>query len=126
MMSERAAWRRSRQSNVDGGRMHRHVVKLTTEQELAAQARAKVAGVTVARLLADSALSQPRPGVSHEDLAGLFELSRLVAAVGRNLNQLTKVANATGELEPETAAALDAVKRMVDRLEATRSELVGR
>ncbi|OZE33558.1 hypothetical protein CH278_13140 [Rhodococcus sp. 05-2254-5] len=125
-MSERMAWRRTRQSNEDGGRQNRHVVKLTDEQELAAQAKARVAGVTVSRLLADAALSQPRAAISHEDLAGLFELSRLVAAVGRNLNQLTKVANATGELEPETAAALDAVRRMVDRLEATRSELVGR
>ncbi len=46
-MSEgKSVWRRSRQSNEDGGRQNRHVVKLTDEQELAAQARAKVAGVT--------------------------------------------------------------------------------
>ncbi len=119
-------WRRSRQSNVDGGRTHRHVVKLTTEQELAAQARAKVSGVTVARLLADSALAQQRALIAHEDLAQLFALTNHVAAVGRNLNQLAKAANATGELEPETAAAIESVMRLFDRLHTIRVELAGR
>lgn len=126
-MSEgKSVWRRSRQSNEDGGRQNRHVVKLTDEQELAAQARAKVAGVTVSRLLADSALSQHRALIAHEDLAQLFALTNHVAAVGRNLNQLAKAANATGELEPETAAAIESVMRLFDRLHTIRVELAGR
>ena len=126
MSEDKPVWRRSRQSNAPGGRMHRHVVKLTTEQELAAQARAKVSGVTVARLLADSALSQQRALIAHEDLAQLFALTNHVAAVGRNLNQLAKTANATGELEPETAAAVESVMRLFDRLHTIRVELAGR
>nr|WP_170945411.1 MULTISPECIES: plasmid mobilization relaxosome protein MobC [unclassified Rhodococcus (in: high G+C Gram-positive bacteria)] len=122
----KSRWLRTRQSNVVGGRMHRHVVKLTDEQELAVQAAARVQGVTVARLLADSALKAPRASVSREDLTELFAVTKLIAAVGRNLNQLAKVANATGEVPPETAAAVDAVRRVFDRIERLPRDLVGR
>ncbi|OZC46340.1 MULTISPECIES: plasmid mobilization protein [Nocardiaceae] len=125
MGETKAGWLRTRQSNVVGGRMYRHVVKLTEEQELAVQAAARVQGVTVARLLADSALKAPRASVSREDLTELFAVTKLIAAVGRNLNQLAKVANATGEVPPETAAAVDAVRRVFDRLRALPRELTG-
>ena len=82
-MAEReAGWLRTRQSNVVGGREYRHVVKLTAEQEMAVQAAARVQGVTVARLLADSALKAPRASVSREDLTELFAVTKLIAAVG--------------------------------------------
>jgi hypothetical protein len=125
MGETKAGWLRTRQSNVVGGRTYRHVVKLTDEQELAVQAAARVQGVTVARLLADSALKAPRASVSREDLTELFAVTKLIAAVGRNLNQLAKVANATGEVPPETAAAVDAVRRVFDRLRELPRELTG-
>ena len=121
----RAGWLRSRQSNVIGGRVHRHVVKLTDEQELAVQAAARVQGVTVARLLADSALKAPRASVSREDLTELFAVTKLIAALGRNVNQLAKVANATGELAPETEATLASVLRVFDRIRTLPRELTG-
>ena len=121
----KAGWLRSRQSNVVGGRVHRHVVKLTDEQELAVQAAARVQGVTVARLLADSALTAPRASVSREDLTELFETTRLIGALGNNLNQIAKVANSTGELVPETAATLAAVRRVFDRVLTLPRELTG-
>ncbi|MDQ1178550.1 plasmid mobilization relaxosome protein MobC [Rhodococcus sp. SORGH_AS_0301] len=120
-----ASWLRSRQSNVVGGRVHRHVVKLTDEQELAVQAAARVQGVTVARLLADSALKAPRASVSREDLTELFAVTKLIAALGRNVNQLAKVANATGELAPETEATLASVRRVFDRVRTLPRELTG-
>ncbi|WP_308128650.1 plasmid mobilization protein [Rhodococcoides kroppenstedtii] len=125
MSESKAGWLRSRQSNVVGGRVHRHVVKLTDEQELAVQAAARVQGVTVARLLADSALTAPRASVSREDLAELFETTRLIGALGNNLNQIAKVANSTGELVPETAATLAAVRRVFDRVRTLPQELTG-
>lgn len=125
MSKSKAGWLRSRQSNVVGGRVHRHVVKLTDEQELAVQAAARVQGVTVARLLADSALKAPRASVSREDLTELFETTRLVGALGNNLNQIAKVANSTGELVPETAATLAAVRRVFDRVRTLPRELTG-
>lgn len=125
MGETKAGWLRTRQSNVVGGRMHRHVVKLTDEQELAVQAAARVQGVTVARLLADSALKAPRASVSREDLTELFAATKIIAALGRNLNQLAKVANATGERAPETEAAAAAVRRVFDRLRTLPRELTG-
>lgn len=125
MSESKAGWLRSRQSNVIGGRAHRHVVKLTDEQELAVQAAARVQGVTVARLLADSALKAPRASVSREDLTELFETTRLIGALGNNLNQIAKVANSTGELVPETAATLAAVRRVFDRVRTLPRELTG-
>lgn len=125
MSESKAGWLRSRQSNVVGGRVHRHVVKLTDEQELAVQAAARVQGVTVARLLADSALTAPRASVSREDLTELFETTRLIGALGNNLNQIAKVANSTGELVPETAATLAAVRRVFDRVLTLPRELTG-
>ncbi|SFA45033.1 mobilisation protein (MobC) [Rhodococcoides kroppenstedtii] len=125
MSESKAGWLRSRQSNVVGGRVHRHVVKLTDEQELAVQAAARVQGVTVARLLADSALKAPRASVSREDLTELFETTRLIGALGNNLNQIAKVANSTGELVPETAATLAAVRRVFDRVRTLPRELTG-
>lgn len=125
MSESKAGWLRSRQSNVVGGRVHRHVVKLTDEQELAVQAAARVQGVTVARLLADSALKAPRASVSRENLTELFETTRLIGALGNNLNQIAKVANSTGELVPETAATLAAVRRVFDRVRTLPRELTG-
>ncbi|WP_308116106.1 plasmid mobilization protein [Rhodococcoides corynebacterioides] len=125
MSENKAGWLRSRQSNVVGGRVHRHVVKLTDEQELAVQAAARVQGVTVARLLADSALKAPRASVSREDLTELFDTTRLIGALGNNLNQIAKVANSTGELVPETAATLAAVRRVFDRVRTLPRELTG-
>ena len=49
----------------------------------------------------------------YRELAGV---RRLVAAIGNNVNQLARAANATGELEPETGAALDAVMRVILRM----------
>ncbi|MBY6352063.1 plasmid mobilization relaxosome protein MobC [Rhodococcus corynebacterioides] len=101
------------------------MVKLTDEQELAVQAAARVQGVTVARLLADSALKAPRASVSREDLTELFDTTRLIGALGNNLNQIAKVANSTGELVPETAATLAAVRRVFDRVRTLPRELTG-
>jgi uncharacterized protein (DUF1778 family) len=126
MAERKAGWLRTRQSNVVGGREYRHVVKLTAEQEMAVQAAARVQGVTVARLLIDSALKAPRSTVSREDLTELFAATKLIAALGRNLNQLAKVANATGEVPPETTAAIAAVRQVFDRVNRLPRDLVGR
>ncbi len=118
---------RDRQFNVVGGRAVRHVVKVTPEQELELVALAQDRGVTVARLLVDSALDRERNVIAtRDDLVQLFALSNLVAAVGRNINQLTKVANSTGEFPAELRASLDAVYAMVRRLDEVSRAITGR
>ena len=53
----RTARSRRRRANVKGGRVAEHRVKVSAEEELALVKRSKEAGVTVARLLVEAALS---------------------------------------------------------------------
>ena len=63
------------------------------------RARAGELGVSVPRLLVESALSGVEtPAERRAWIAGLFELRRLLATVANNVNQLAKVANTSGEL----------------------------
>ncbi len=48
----------------------------------------------------------------------MFAVVRYLGAVGRNVNQIAKVANATGEIEEECAATLAAVRAAAVRLSA--------
>jgi hypothetical protein len=40
-----------------------------------------------------------------------------LAAISNNVNQIAKATNATGELQPETTATLDAVRRTASRID---------
>ena len=63
------------------------------------RARAGELGVSVPRLLVESALSGVEtPAERRAWIAGLFELRRLWATVANNVNQLARVANTSGEL----------------------------
>ncbi len=71
--------------------------------------------VSVARLLVESTL-RPDVAVSRADIqefiTTLFGVSRQIAAVGSNLNQIAKVANATGEVPEDLSAALAGLKQL--------------
>lgn len=124
---DRAFLSRSRQHNVLGGRVGgRHVVKVTPEEELLLQSHAEKAGVTVARLMVEAALTPERSRVPVGELTELFALTRLVGALGSNINQMAKVANSTGEIPPEAFAAFDAVRRTCRRLDLLAHEVSGR
>nr|WP_237418084.1 plasmid mobilization relaxosome protein MobC [Actinomadura rayongensis] len=43
--------------------------------------------------------------------------------MGNNLNQLARIAHATGEVPDQLPATLEAVERVLDRLERAASEL---
>jgi hypothetical protein len=97
---------RKRQANVPGGRPHRHVVKTTPGEEAALLGLAHERGLTVPRLLIDSALS--REGdltlTERRQLAvELTEVRRLLANLANNANQVAKYANTEGAV-PEWAA----------------------
>lgn len=125
------ALRRRRRANVVGGRTHKHEVWVSAEEELALLGRANVAGVSVPRLLVESALADRSEDAGlgagrMAALTDLFALTRLVAAMSRNVNQLAKVANATGELPAETEATLAAIRRTVGRLDDLAETVAGR
>ena len=95
-----------------------HKVRVSQDQEARLADRANARGITVSRLLVESALTGGADAAAaRAHLAGeMFRVVRLLGRVGLNVNQLAKVANATGSLPPEVPAALAALERATDRL----------
>lgn len=110
---------RRRRANVEGGRQHRHEVKVTPEEEGRLLLLAGEQGVTVARLLVESALSGSAETATErrEAMAELFAVHRLLAAVSNNVNQIAKATNATGEIQAELVETLRAVRRVAERID---------
>ncbi|GAB2471229.1 plasmid mobilization relaxosome protein MobC [Xylanimonas ulmi] len=82
--------------------------------------------VSVQRLLVESTMVAGA-GESLADrravIANLFGLYRLAANIANNVNQIAKATNATGEVQAELAATLDAVRRVAVRIDAQIDEL---
>lgn len=124
-MSEQAPggrqFSRRRRANVDGGRQHFHKVGVSPEEEGMLLRLAAAQHVTIPRLLVESALASAAsetPSERRNAMAELFALHRLLANVANNVNQIAKVANATGEVQSELHATLDAVRRTAGRIDA--------
>jgi Mobilization protein NikA len=127
-MSELPPRRRKR---VPGGgrRTEAVLVKLSTAEHEAIQVRAEAARMSVAAYLAErgqedlAATSASGTGISAVQLASLvaefYALKRILRGAGNNLNQLTRVANARGSMDPESmwhARRIDAVLPRVEQL----------
>jgi hypothetical protein len=98
-------------------------VSAAEEERLAELAAAR--GITIARLLVESALSggADSAGTRAAVAAELAVLSRAMGRVGVNVNQIARATNATGEVQDATTAALRAVAVVATRLEATLAGL---
>ena len=110
---------RRRRANFSGGRSRRHVVYVApAEGDLLAQL-AEQQGVTVPRLLVESALAGDRETASarRDAIVELFAVRRLLAAVSNNVNQVARHANATEDFPDEAAAVLTSVRRLVTRID---------
>lgn len=111
---------RRRRANAAGGRAHRHVVRVSPEEEGRLLALAEAQHVTVPRLLVESALA-PAGETStqrRDAIAELFRVHRLLAAVSNNVNQMARATNATGEVQSEMVQTLRAVRRTAERVDA--------
>jgi hypothetical protein len=110
---------RRRQVNIEGGREHRHAVKVSAEEEARLRTLAAEHRVSVPRLLVESALAQrgETPTERRDAMAALFGLHRLMAGVANNLNQLTRATHATGDLPPQTEDVIAAVRRIAYRID---------
>jgi hypothetical protein len=74
-------------------------VKLSEAEREQLRERAAELGVSVPRLLVESALSGVETSTDRRAMiAELFEVRRLLATVANNVNQLAKVANTSGEV----------------------------
>lgn len=97
--SERRVFGRQRRANAAGGREKSYRVYVTADEDAQLRALAVVADVTVPRFLFESAMdanietSTDRKKV----IAELFALTRLMATVSNNVNQLARYANTEGQ-----------------------------
>ena len=110
-------------------RPHVHKVRVSEEQERQLVLRAAEHGnVSIPRLLVESALAggteaaRTLAGVAAE----LFRTSAFLGKVGVNVNQIARATNATLETQPETVAAMEAVVRVCDRIDALLEDLESR
>ena len=117
---------RKRQPNAAGARSVRRDVKLTVEQDLALQVMADELGVSVPRLLVESTLAQSRGETAAERrelITALFMVQRSVAAVGNNLNQIARAANATGEVDASLGAVIEHISGSMKSLDEAIASL---
>ena len=99
-------------------------VKLTDEERDQLRARAAELGVSVPRLMVESALSWVEtPTDRHRLVAELFETRRLLATVANNVNQLAHSANISGQVHE--GRRLEQTLADVDELVAQLRQLTG-
>ena len=99
-------------------------VKLTDEERDQLRARAAELGVSVPRLMVESALSGvDTPTDRRRLVAELFETRRLLATVANNVNQLAHSANISGQVHE--GRRLEQTLADVDELVAQLRQLTG-
>lgn len=117
---------RRRRANVAGGRQHTHKVRVSPEEEGHLLRLALEQGVTVPRLLVESALAAEAGETVTERrqaIAELFALHRYLASLSNNVNQIAKAANATGETGEDLRATFAAVRHTAVRINDAIEEL---
>ncbi|WP_326822696.1 relaxase/mobilization nuclease domain-containing protein [Streptosporangium sp. NBC_01756] len=109
-----------RQRRQQGGRPHKHSVRMSEAEQAVIEERAGQAGVSVPRFLVEAAMAGDTATASQlrANAAELLAARRLVAAAGVSLNQLAKVANATGVVPASLEATMTATQQFLERLDA--------
>jgi hypothetical protein len=99
-------------------------VKLTEAERDQLRAKAAELGVSLPRLMVESALSGiETPTDRRRMIAELFEVRRLLATVANNVNQLARSANISGQVD--AGRRLERTLGEVDELLARMRELTG-
>ncbi len=118
-----------RRKRVLGGRhAARYNVKVTAAEGGVLERIAAAQHVSVPRLLVEAAMSselRETPTERKAAMAELFKAFRLLAGIANNVNQLAKVANATGDVPAELPATLAAARRIMERVDAMLDGLDG-
>jgi len=99
-------------------------VTLTEAEREQLRARAGELGVSVPRLMVESALEgRETPTERKQQIAELFEVRRLLATVANNVNQLARSANIAGQVD--AGRRLEETLGEVDELLARMRDLTG-
>ena len=117
-MSERRLFGRQRRANADVPRDRRYVVKVNALEDAQLRGRAVVAGVTVSRLLFESAMNShiETDTARKEVVSEVFAVRRLMANVANNVNQLARYANTESVFPAEAEAVVAEYRSIVPRL----------
>lgn len=113
--------KRQRQANVEGGRSVRRVVRLSEFEDNALMLKASEQGVSVQRLLVESALTFETGETATERrdaIASILQAQRQLAAIGNNLNQIARATNAGEPIEDGIAGSLDYLRGVLGRLDS--------
>ncbi|GAB3656833.1 hypothetical protein GCM10027589_16560 [Actinocorallia lasiicapitis] len=108
-----------RMERLPGGRKNTVKVMLSDAERAELVRRAEAAQLSVPRLLVEAGLAgerrtrSQRQGVTAEFLG----VRRLVAAIGNNLNQVTRALNATGRAPEELPVVVEVTGRILERLD---------
>ncbi|MBN9629713.1 MAG: plasmid mobilization relaxosome protein MobC [Actinobacteria bacterium] len=128
--NESRLFARSRRANARGEskRDKRYEVSVTPEEDVQLRARAAVRGVTVPRLLFESAMSSHVQTDTDRKAAivEIFAVRRLLANLANNANQLAKYANREGTFPAEADALITEYRAIVPRLSAAIETLADR
>ena len=113
------SWGKSNRDDVQGGRNKKSTYRVSVAEEAALKVRAQQYGISVARLVVESALS--KQGESHSDRVALVQemaqIRTLLSRVSSNINQIARHANTTGEFPDDAAAALAAMRQLMVRID---------
>lgn len=98
------------------------MVRVTPEEEAVLAQLAAAHRVSVPRLLVESTLSRDAgetPTERRDALAEMYRAVRLLASITNNVNQMTRAANATGELAAEMSVTLARARETAQRITAS-------
>lgn len=129
--NERRISGRERRENVpshdgkDGRRVFRHEVTANPAEEEQLRARAAVRGVTIPRLLFESAMSSNIVTASdrRDAIAEVFAVRRLMANVANNVNQLAHFANTESVFPAEAERVVAEYRDLVPVFTAAAEKL---
>ncbi len=116
---------RRRRANVAGGRKHSHRVRVTEVEGEELRRLAEAQGVSVPRLLVESALSATGETSTRRRAAmsELLAIRRVLAGVANNINQIARVANTEERVSGELRATLGELDARMQMLDETIDEL---
>ena len=117
--NERRLFGRQRRANAEGGREKSYRVYVTADEGAQLRARAVVADVTVPRFLFESAMDANIETTTDRKsaIAELFTVTRLMANVSNNVNQLAKFANTESQFPAEASAVVAEYRVLAAKVE---------
>ena len=122
---ERRVLGRLRRENAPGGRKKSYQVYVTDAEEAELTRLAESAGMTVPRLLFESALRSDVTTSTRraEAIAEIFAVRRLMANVANNVNQVARFANSDSVFPAEAEALVAEYRELVPRMSSALEQL---